>query len=102
MVPGRYVFGGAAPQRQLSFHQDGQNTGPALPLLFSPRLRVDSWLNAVAKAGVKVGHATCEQVVLHLGFGDSEPDMTSVLREKLLGHLTGGDQEQGGGVLWVR
>ena len=54
-------------------------------------LRVDSWLNAVAKAGVKVGHATCEQVVLQLEFGDSEPDMTSVLREELIGHLTRGE-----------
>ena len=54
-------------------------------------LRVDSWLNAVAKTGVKVGHATCEQVVLQLEFGDSEPDMTSVLREELIGHLTRGE-----------
>ena len=54
-------------------------------------LRVDSWLNAVAKTGVKVGHATCEQVVLQLEFGDSEPDVTSVLREELIGHLTRGE-----------
>ena len=38
-------------------------------------LRVDSWLNAVAKTGVKVGHATCQQVALQLEFGDSKPDM---------------------------
>ena len=54
-------------------------------------LRVDSWLNAVAKTGVKVGRATCEQVVLHLEFGDSEPDMTSALREELFGHLSRGE-----------
>ena len=50
-------------------------------------LRVDSWLNAVAKTGVKVGHATCEHVVLQLEFGDSEPDMTSTLREELVAAL---------------
>ena len=54
-------------------------------------LRVDSWLNAVAKTGVKVGHTTCEQVVRQLEFGDSEPDMTSTLREELVGHLTRGE-----------
>ena len=52
---------------------------------------MDSWLNAVAKTGVKVGRATCEQVVLQLEFGDSEPDMTSALREELFGHLTRGE-----------
>ena len=80
-----------APQRQLSFlHQGGQNTGPALPLLFLPSWPVassGSWLNAVAKTG----HATCEQVVLRLEFGDSGPDVTSVLREELIGHLTRGE-----------
>ena len=54
-------------------------------------LRVESWINAVAKTGVKVGHATCEQVVRQLEFGDSEPDMTSILREELVGHLTSGE-----------
>ena len=54
-------------------------------------LRVDSWLNAVAKTGVKVGHATCQQVALQLEFGDSEPDMASTLREELVGCLTSGE-----------
>ena len=54
-------------------------------------LRVDSWLNAVAKTGVKVGHAACQQVALQLEFGDSEPDMASTLREELVGCLTSGE-----------
>ena len=54
-------------------------------------LRVDSWLNAVAKTGVKVGHATCKEVALQLEFGDSEPDMASTLREELVGCLTSGE-----------
>ena len=55
-------------------------------------LRVDSWLNAVAKTGVKVGHATCQQVALQLEFGDSEPDLASTLREELVGCLTSGEE----------
>ena len=43
------------------------------------------------QAGLTGVSATCEQVVLQLEFGDSEPDMTSVLREELIGHLTRGE-----------
>ena len=80
--------------RQLSvFHQGGQNTGRFRTFSCQAGLwlRVDAWLNAVAKTGVKVGHATCQQVALQLEFGDSEPDMASTLREELVGCLTSGE-----------
>ena len=95
MVPRRYVPGEQLPRGSSVFFTKVARTPGQRYRTFSYQaglwLRVGSWLNAVAKTGVKVGHATCEQVVLQLEFGDSEPDMTSALREELFGHLTRGE-----------
>ena len=52
-------------------------------------LRVDSWLNAVTKAGVKVSDKTCRAVVEQLQFGEVPQEASEVHRVEILAHLAG-------------
>ena len=49
--------------------------------------RVESWLNAVTKEGVKAGKAACQSVLEQLTFS-ADPDNTPQLRAELFSHLT--------------
>ena len=51
-------------------------------------LRIESWLSAVSKAGVKVSHKTCQQVINQLSFADTSQEEADRFRVELFAHLT--------------
>ena len=52
-------------------------------------LRIESWMNAIPKAGVRVTANACQKVIEQLQFEEEDPSIVMMYRAELLAHLTG-------------
>ena len=52
-------------------------------------LRIESWMNAIPKAGVRVTANACQKVIEQLQFEEEDTSIAKTYRAELLAHLTG-------------